>query len=165
MAVDSQSSVVSVTPTITAGAYAAGNSVGGTQKVPKLLRNVGTGLLKSLTVVEKGTQKAPLTFIFFSAQPAVAYADVATPTISSADANLIVGQATVGVADYLTTGGVSVAQIDCGGIVLGSKLANDPTSYTVAPDNRDLWALVVTTGTPTYVTAADLRFQFGTLQD
>ena len=159
--------ILPVTPTITASAYSAGNCMGGLLTLANAFRAVASGVgtgatarLTGLTVIDKGNQKAALTILLFDRKPASTYADKATPSIGADQAN-IVGQIKVATADYTSNGGdspqVAVAEEQCS-ILLQT---NDPT----AANRLNLYAVVITTGTPTPASTADLTLKFKIQQD
>jgi hypothetical protein len=143
-------------PTINAGAYGAGNNVGGLLTLTNFLRVGGpfSGLLQSLVVVEVGTQKAPIDVLIFRSLPAGTFTDhAAFPTLSAADAALIIQRIPVAAADYVTVGGVSVAR----------AVLNIPPGLKGAA--ATLYAAVNTSGTPTFASTTALTFRFYGLQD
>lgn len=151
-------SVVSLTPVIQASAYTAGNCMGGLLTIPGVFRNSAAGItarLLGLTVIDKGNQKAPLTVLLFDRQPSSTYTDKSTPTIGTDQANVI-GQLKVATADYTSNGAdsppVAVAEEQCS-ILLQN---NDPGRA----NNTNLYAVVLTTGTPTPASVSDLTFKF-----
>lgn len=92
---------VSVTPTVTAGSYSAGNCIGGVLAFPLALFVTKdaeianfNGILESITIRFKAsTQTTELDFVLLSGPPATPanYADHATPTYASVDDALILG--------------------------------------------------------------------------
>jgi hypothetical protein len=74
-----------VTPTVTAGAYVAGNSVGGLITLPSAFLSANTGILRSIRLTSKSVQTAEFDVTLFSSQPVTAFADHAAPAIAAAD--------------------------------------------------------------------------------
>lgn len=135
----------------TAPAYSSGDAVGTVMDV-SVGTPLGTGLVKSLTVIDIDNQKAPLTVLLFREQPAGTFTDNAALPLSAADAKLLVAKIDVAAGDYVTINNRAVAQI-------AVSLA-----FTANRD-RTLYMAVLTTGTPTYTTTASLRLLLGLLLD
>lgn len=139
----------SVTPTITAGAYSSGYQVGGIQTLTSLGFN---NTLLSVTVADAGKQSAALTIFFFNSLPTVTSSDNTTLNISDAQmaANCI-GAVLIPAANYETVSLNSFATVgvSSAGLMLRS---NDP--------NLHLYAVIKTTGTPTYASTSDLVFRY-----
>lgn len=146
---------VPVTPPITAGVYTAGFVVGGIQTIagaiaPAVPAAPVLGVtLEAITVVETGSQKAPLEFLFFNANPSGgAYNDHTAPTINSADVPARVANATpVGIltTDYKTFGGAVIATIT-------PYVPLKPGSGT------SLFVVAFTPGNPTFAGTSALTF-------
>ena len=114
----------------------------------------GTGVLLGVTAVERGTQKAPLDILLFSAQPAATFTDrSAFPTLTEADAQLIIAKVEVAAADYVTVGGISSA-VESGGV-----------QVLKADSGQHLWMAINTSGTPTYAATTALSFIIGASLD
>ena len=154
-AVGGRSKVLTYTPVINTVAYTANDAVGTDTELAAFFRiPSGTALLQSLLVIDKGDEKAALEVYLFSADPAGTFTNNgAFPTLTSADALLIVARISVAAADYVTQGGVAVAHL----IGLGRVLE-------AATDSKSLWVAIATTGTPTYA-VGDLVLRFGILHD
>lgn len=151
--------VVSVTPTVTAGAYNATtkNSVGGKQTLAGAVRTSGgTAILQSVLVTDKGNQKAPLTILLFDSDPTGGtYTDNGQVNLST-DISKVIRRINVTAGDYETidNSGTDYAIAEVGPI---SKLVK-------AASGTSLYAVILTTGTPTYVSTSDLTLRFGFLQ-
>lgn len=139
--------VQEVVPTVSAAvAYTAEDQVGGIQTLDL---GIESGKLVSLSVSDKGKQKAALVVFLFDELPTVASVD--NGAIDVADAELdgkCIGTVAIAAADYQDVSGGSVATKT--GINLLMK-SLDTKIYAVAK----------TTGTPTYVSTSDLRFRYG----
>lgn len=136
---------VSVTPTITAGAYSAGDAVGGLMT----FANAGSGaMLKiiSVVVIDKGDQKAALN-LFLASSSFTATADNDPINISDSDAAKSIGCISIATGDYVDVGGASVATKQVGFI-----------GYVDSSDTS-LYGQLITTGTPTYASTSDLIVQ------
>lgn len=143
------SNVISVTPVITTDAYTSGDAVGGVQDIGGLNAAYGTvPYIESLTVIDKGNQKAALTILFFNANPEAATITDNAAFAFSTDIDSLIGKIDVAGADYSTFDSMAVATLK--DIDLALKPASGSTIY----------AVVVTTGTPTYA-VGDLIFRYG----
>jgi hypothetical protein len=147
--------IVTVTPTITAGAYSAGDQVGGLQTIAAgyPARPKGSLLIQSITIIDKASQKAAMEIIFWSAAPTVV-ADNAAANYSDSDlGSKCVGKVTVAATDYATLAANSVATIPNVGLLMSPDAAST------------VYATVMTTGTPTYAATNDLVFKYGLGRD
>jgi hypothetical protein len=146
--------VISVTPTIsTSPAYSSGDAVGGVQTLTSAVRvSSGVAILESLTVIDKGNQKAALTLLFFNANPAAATVTDNSTFVFSTDISKLIGKVNVLASDYETVNSIGIASVKAIGL------------ETKASGSANLFVAVVTTGTPTYLTTSDLSFQYGFLQ-
>lgn len=152
--------VVSVTPTVTAGAaYNATtkNSVGGKQTLPGAVPiSGGVAILQSVLVLDKANQKAPLTILLFNGDPTGGtYTDNGQVNLST-DLAKVIRRINVTAGDYETidNSGTDYAIAEIGAI---SKLVK-------ASSGTSLYAVIITTGTPTYASTSDLTLRFGFLQ-
>ena len=165
MLVDDQSfTVIPVTPTITAGAYNATttNEVGGIITVPLAFRDpAGDVILQSLVITDKANQKAGCQILFFSATPSGGtYTDHSQINLVAADLAKLVGHVVVAAGDFITVDNSGTDYAVATKANLGIMLQGDPNAT-----DRNLYVLVVNTGTPTYTSTSDLTFRFGLLQD
>ena len=142
-----------VTPVVSTSAYTSGNSVGGKLTLSNACRSKGGAIiLNDIVVTDEANQKAALTILFFN-QPLVGtVADFATPALIP-DINNCIGKVTVAAADYVTLGSDSAAVAQESSLNL--LLYN---AETVATQN--IYFIIITTGTPTYVAADDLTITF-----
>jgi len=149
---------VDVTPEIptTAGAYTAADCVGGLLQLSDVMTKTnGTAILKSIQVKDNANQKQPLTILLFNSQPtgatttdnsAFAYGSTSFPK-QIAKFNILA-------TDYETIDSKATADLDTFGKVL------------TASGSLNLWAVIITTGTPTYAANSTTLFvTFGFLQD
>jgi hypothetical protein len=130
--------IVQVIPAIAAAAFSANDFVGGKLTIPSVPRiSGGAVLLKSLCLIDTAKQAAPLKIFFFKSLPGGTYADNAAESISVADWLLYIGEIDIVAADYATMANASVVAF------MGIELPLIGTT-------TNLFALMVTTGTPTY---------------
>lgn len=160
----STTGVYSKTPAITAGAYSAGDGVGGLLKFAQAAGAFSNAVLQSLVVKEKGTQKAALSFLFFREAPTGIPADNGAFTFTAADLAKCVGRVEVATTDYVTLGTYSVAVVYPGLVVSGHA---DTGPATDVQNAGDLWvAIILPAGSaPTYGSTSDLIIELGMLQD
>ncbi len=149
--------VVSITPTVTAGAYNATtkNSVGGKQTLTDAVPASGIAILQSIVITDKGNQKAPFTILIFDSDPSAGtYTDNGQVNLST-DVAKIVRKINVTAGDYETidNSGTDYAIADLSPVSKPIKSAS----------GRNLYAVLVTTGTPTYASTSDLTLRFGFL--
>jgi len=145
---------LAVTQTTNASAYEAGDAVGGKITITNAMRvSGGTGMLQSIQVTDKGNQKAALEILILDADPTAATITDDTAFVYSTDISKQIARIPVAAADYVTINSIATASI--GGI--GKTLK--------ASGSTNLYAAVVTTGTPTYTSTSDIIVTFGILQD
>ena len=159
--IDGKSALIAPTVTVsTSPAYTAGDVVGGALAITSAATRVssnkgGTAVLLSLSVIETGTQKPALDILLFSALPTGTYTDNVAPTISTADIANCMGKVSVLAADYNTVGTLSIATLAVGVVIaVGTAVAS-----------TTIYAVPVTSGTPTFSATTSLQIKFGFLQD
>jgi len=143
---------VSVTPTVTAGAYTAGNVIGGILTFASLLDSVRfAGILESITVKFKGTTvTGNITVNLFKASPSNGtYADHAAATWNALDAANLLGS-------YVLTTPVSN---------LGTMTVynSDGIGKAIQGTTASLFAVVTVAGTPTPASTTDMTVSLGVL--
>lgn len=142
---------IQVTPTVsTTPAYTAGDQVGGIQTLTKAAYDVNRFCeLAQLTITDKGGQSAALSILLFDQLPTVASSDNAALDITDAEiAAKAIGNITIASTDYVSTASNSVA----------CKTFSLPIASQTNGGN--LYAVVKTTGTPTYASTTDLTFKW-----
>ena len=139
---------VTVTPTITAGAYGAGDVVGGVQEIPV---NSYSGVIKQINVTDDNDVKAEITLYFFNAVP-TAILDNAAYAPAIADLKKMVGLVVVAAANYTTVNGNAWAFKAGSAVDIGYALAESGVPK--------LYMYAVCTATPTYAAVTDLQFRF-----
>jgi hypothetical protein len=151
---------ITVTPTISTTAYAANDVVGGKLTLANAVRVAGgTSILQSVRVMDRANQKAALQIVFFDADPTNATLTNDTQVDLSAgshgDFPKIAELVVVAAADYVT--------IDNSGTDYAIAALPALARPIKAATGTTLYAVVITTGTPTYGNAAALSFRFGFL--
>lgn len=145
---------LAVTQTTNASAYEAGDAVGGKVTITNAMRvSGGTGVLQSIQVIDKGNQKAALEILIFDSDPSAATITDDTAFAYSTDITKQIARVSIAASDYVTIDSKATASI--GGL---SRIVQ-------ASGSTNLYAAVVTTGTPTYTSTSDIIVTFGILQD
>jgi hypothetical protein len=140
-------------PTVTAGAYSAGDAVGGLLTFANAARvSGGGGVIKSVTIIDDAGQDAELELWLFD-RTFTAMADNAAWAPSEADLENLVG--VISTADsargWMAAGTPSVITID-----VATRFDLNGTS---------LFGQLVTRGTPTFAATDDVTVKVGLLQD
>jgi hypothetical protein len=145
---------LSANPVIQAALYAAGNSVGGLLTFNNAYRGVTNPVtLQDLIVTDKSGQNAPLTILFFDSNPTNGnYADKTAVTFGT-DFPKIIGKVNVQTTDYDTINAKGIAHI------------KNISAILVPNATTTLYAVIVTTGTPTYVSTSDITLKLKLYQD
>lgn len=153
--VSGSTDILSPSITVSTSAYSANDVVGGKITVPNAMRvSGGTGILQSLCIIDKANQKAALEILIFDSDPSSGtYTDNGAFTWNATDGAKLIRRISVAASDYATFGTAAIADISPGGKVLK------------ATGSKNLYAVIVTTGTPTYAATTDLAVRWGILQD
>ena len=127
------------TPPVTAGAYSANDVVGGR------LQFIGWrhGTLQSVTITDAAAQAVDYVLVFFESQP-TDITDNATFDIADADLGKIIYQ------DGLTSSANRQAFTD------NSYHSIYNLDVPMWGTGSDIWAFLITTGTPTYAATSDI---------
>lgn len=133
---------ISVTPTISAGAYTANDNVGGLMKFkdPAIVKGE-TVIIHGASLGDAAKQSVNTDLVIFREKPASTFTDNAEQVISDADLPLILH--VLNFTSYDAFSANSSAQI------------ND-IKITVPVTSDGIYAALVTRGTPTYVATSDL---------
>lgn len=138
----------------TAGAYAAGDNIGGKMTLSDALRiSGGSGKILDLIVIDKDSQSAPLVLDLWDASPDAGTHTNNDPDVPEGDEAKHLGSIAVAAGDYVATGTESRAHLkNIGAVIIGNA-------------SKDIKVTMSTTGTPTYSTTAALILKFGIDQD
>jgi hypothetical protein len=143
---------VTVTPTVTAGAYTAGYVMGGIMTFASILPASFNGILESLALRFKGTlQTGSFAVALFSASPAGTFADHGAPAIAGADTALLLG----------------VYQLSAAQSELGTHTIYclDGIGKQIVGASTSLFAVVVAITTPTApASTSEMSLQIGVVQ-
>jgi hypothetical protein len=148
--------VLAVAPTITATAYTAGYTVGAIQTLTNAVTvSSGTGILESLIITDTGNQKAPFDIFIFSSNPAAATTTDHAAFTFSTDITKVIARVSVATGEYASVGSTPYAIAVKSGLGIAVK----------ASGSANLYAVAVTSGTPTFGGTSTLNFTWGILQD
>jgi hypothetical protein len=140
--------------TTSAGAYTAGDVVGGPLVCYPGAMLAGNGTIANVIVFDNANQKAPLTFLFFKSLPTGTYTDNAAFAWGSADKARLINVIDVGASDYTTLNSAAYLSVVAGAAVQWDDVPNVGIA--------SLYLIIVTTGTPTYAAnATTLLPKFG----
>jgi len=140
---------VTVTPTITAGAYLAGDAVGARFEVPNAAAKPGgAGEIITVTVSDLNSVETELGFVFCDVA-FTAVADNAPFDITDAQLPNRSGEVPINQAHYTTFNDNS-----------GATHPNVGMGFNAAANQTSIWGQAETPETPTWATTADLTFKF-----
>lgn len=147
-----------IAPTVTVStspAYSAGDCVGGKLTLSSVARvSGGSALLRALYLMDTSNQKAALELLIFNADPtASTFTDNAAISLHASDVAKIIRRISIAAADYVTID--SKAFVDL-------ALSDRPL---IPASGSDLYAALVTSGTPTYAATTALTLKLGVVQD
>lgn len=145
--------IKSVSAVTAAAAYAAGNAVGAKRVLVDAVRQPKTGILHSVAILDRSSQRAPLTMLFFDSNPLVATITDKAAFVFSTDDLKLCAQVLIAASDYTTTNVKAYAQL--AGLNIPIKILA----------GQSLYLAVVTTGTPTYAAVDDVQIEIGLLID
>lgn len=134
---------VSLTPTVTAGAYTAGNEVGGKLVFTNVFGGSLTGTLTDILVKCKSVQTTTYKLYLFSQNPTnTTWTDKSAPAINALDLPYLLGVFTSGAADS----------------GLGTETTNQLDNINAALHSVDqnLYGVLVCVATPTYASTSDV---------
>ena len=143
---------VCITPVVTAGAYVAGQVVGGVIAFPNALLSSGTGRLQSVRLNFKSVQTLEFDVTIFTGQPTGAFTDHVAPAITASDA-LLAGPVIKLTKNYSGLGTHTVYGTD--NITRGVRSLAGTTVY----------AVVTSVGTPTLASTSDMQLCIAWSQD
>lgn len=147
--------VLTVTPVIDTGIYAAGDAVGGKQTLTNAARVSGNQtVLDTIVIRDLGNQKPNLTILLFDSDPTAATITNNAAFAFSTDITKLIGKINVVTADWETVDSKAICTLRN----LGLRLKPSGSA--------DLYAAVVlTSGTPTFASASDLVYKYGFKQN
>lgn len=161
MTIGRKSLIAFATPTVSTSIYASGDQLGSLVEITSALDDSsGTGMIESISVVDKAKQASLIQVLFFRDKPVLTSVDNGALDISDAEmVDKCVGIVAIAAADYIANNVNSIATIRNVGLVISSRKSQDNQS------GNSLWMLVRSGGTPTYTSTTDLVFAIGIQQD
>ena len=160
------STEIAIVPTISTSAYTVNDQVGGIQTIAYLspslkptdapCQDKTVSYLMGLKIIDKAAQNAPLIIYFFKTLPTVASSDNAALSIVDAEATKCIGWVQVSASHYKGPAEWSIAEVPFADVMKALKSDTD---------DGPLYAVVQTTGTPTYGSTSDLEFKYYFSQD
>lgn len=140
-----------VTPTITAGAYTAGDAIGGILEFADVARIAGSGgRITKVVVTDDAQQLAPIDLVFFN-QTFTPTADNSPFDPSDADLQNCIGHIVVAATDYSSYND-NASAVKCSGLTM-------PLYYDLATGGTSLFAQCVIRSAPTYIATDDLTIK------
>lgn len=138
-----RTSIVRVTPTITAGSYTTGKALGGLLTFTNLFSGMGATIINAC-ISDKANQKIAVDLLLFD-QSITATADAATLAISTSDQLKAIGHISFVAGDYITVGTGAIATK--GNLWLAARTAVD----------NNIYGQLVIRGSATYVSTSDIQ--------
>jgi hypothetical protein len=140
---------VTVTPTITAGAYTAGDALGGRLDFAGVIRAAGAraSVITKVVITDDAAQLAPIDIVFFNTI-FTATADNAPFDPTDADLANCIGYVDIAATDY--------ANFNDNAVAAKSSGLRMPFPFVLAPGDTTLTAQMVVRAAPTYVATDDL---------
>jgi hypothetical protein len=133
---------VCVTPIVTAGTYSAGTVGGGMIALPNAFLTANAGVLQSVRLTSKSAQTAEFDIVFFSALPSTVFTDYAAPAIVAADA--LLAQPPIKLTNNYSGLGTDT--------IYGADAIGRPINEV----GSSAYAVITTTGTPTFASTSDI---------
>jgi hypothetical protein len=139
--------IITLTPTITAGAYSAGDTVGGKLTLTSALGASNKGKIIGAVLTDLGKQSAAMSLVFYAANPSLTLAaDGDALDVDDADLVRIIG-------------GFSIAALDYIAFADSSAAVKSSLSVPLEGSAQTIYAHMMTTGTPTYTSTSDLTLK------
>jgi hypothetical protein len=142
---------VCTVPTVSTGAYSAGEVVGGLLAFPSAFLSTNSGILQAVRLTFKSAQTAEFDVTFFSAKPATTFVDNAAPSIVAAD--VLLAQPPIKLTNNFS------------GLGTATSYGADGIGRPVNEVGATAYAVITTPGTPTFASASDLQLCAAWLED
>ena len=143
---------VCVTPSVTpAAAYTAGNIVGGLITLPNALLSANAAQLVSIRLTFKSAQISEFDVSLFSGLPVTVFTDKTAPAIVAADTLLV--QPSLKLTNNYS------------GLGTHTVYGADNINRGIVQSQPNVYAVVTTTGTPTFTTNSDVQLCASFLQN
>lgn len=144
-----------ITPTISAAAYAAGDVIGTVQTVTNaMLDDEGSCSLVDVVLTDGDKQSVAIDLFFFDELPTGIPADNAAFDLAVAQLIKCIGVVSIGAGDYVNLANRSVASL--GGII---------KTMSAITSSKDIYMILVSRGAPTYTTTSSLTVRLKLYQD
>ena len=151
--VTTRSAAVTLTPTVTASAYSIKNVVGGLLAFPNAFGTAQSGVLQSVTLTFKSAQTVGFELFVFNANPSSStFTDKSAPSLNAADVAKLVGSPI----------SLTLSNSDLG---TGTVYGADSVGRAIVSASTTLYAVLLTTGTPTPGSTSDVAITVHILQD
>lgn len=159
-AIETKSKILTMTPTIDTSAYAVGDQLGSLVELTNAVDDPsGTGTIVSVAVLDKSSKSAAMELLLFNDIPTVTSTDNVALNVSDAEMAKCLGSVKVLTTSYIALTANSLASVN--GVNLIVRSAKSATNLT----GKSIWALLMSSGTPTYVGTTDLVISIGIKQD
>ena len=148
---------VTVTPTVTVGAYSVGQCVGGLMTFTAAARSggPGSGLVQSAVISDASGQDSAIDVVLFSANPSNStFTDHTACAIANADLPKVIGTIAVSDCHLLGTSAPGVCQAQ-----------QQAMPFSLGSGNTTIWAVNIARGTPTYTATSNIADRLGVLSD
>ena len=150
--------VMTVTPTVSASAiYAANDQVGGIMEFTGILGEGRVGQLVYVSLYDKALQSAVIQVFLFHTLPTIGSIDNGASTMTAAEGTKLMAAFSFVNAGYL--------QFGTPGFTNFPTISNAyfPQSIYTKNPGGTVWAVMKTTGTPTYASTSDLTLTLGVI--
>lgn len=144
-----------ISPTVDTAAYSVGDLIGAKNTLTDAVRvSGGGGVIQTVVVADLADQKAALDLVFFNADPsATTFTDQTALDIDDADLFRIIGVLEIVGTDYNAFADNAVATFRNLGLAFE------------ASGSADIYMAIVSRGSPTYASTADMQIYVTILQD
>lgn len=161
LAQDGNSRIISVTPTIQAAAYVAGDVIGGKLTFSNALQTmVGSGYLVSVTVSDLAAQAVDLDLVVFKSDPSnTTFTENSALDIADADLSKVLTVVNLGSSSRFAFADNSVHHISSLAVPLQG------VSATTSGISGNLYGVLVSRGAPTFASTSDLTISIGVSRD
>ncbi|MHC4176259.1 MAG: hypothetical protein ACYSWU_02065 [Planctomycetota bacterium] len=142
---------ISITPTITAGAYTAGDALGGLLTFASVVRTAGgSGEITKVVITDNAQQSAPIDLVLFN-QTFTATADNAAFDPTDADLSNCIGYIPIAATDY--------AEFNDNGVAAKTSGLQMPFPYDLAAGGTSLFGQMVIRIGDTYAAVNDIQIK------
>ena len=148
--------LATISPTVDTLAYATGDLIGGKLTLPNVPRQ---GIIQSLVLVDQAKQSAAIDVVIWRRNPgSTTFTDQVALDVADADLLKLACVLSVAAADYDTFADNGVATLTA----INVPYEIDETGQNGA---YNLYACLVSRGTPTFVAGTDVQLQLGIISE